>query len=151
MKKLLLTVFMLLVMSTSCLAANWEWVGSSPDLGIFYDKDSIVFEKNKQIVNRDRCSVWVKIVYDKAYVQREYKQDWAFSVERWNFDLANNRIREGERLHYNDNGRVVNRDKPSSKWNDIAPETLAELIRDRVSKYAHERTEEIEQRTRNAH
>ena len=38
-------------------------------------EDSIVFEKNKQIVNRDRCSVWVKIVYDKAYVQREYKQD----------------------------------------------------------------------------
>ena len=151
MRKLLLTLVMLLVMSTSCLGANWEWVYSDSNVGLFYDKDSIVFSVQNKIVNRDKCVVWVKIAYDEAFAQKRFKQAWAYSLERWEFDFANNRMREGERLHYYADGQMASRDKPTSSWVDIAPDTFAELIKIRLEKYTRERTEETEQRTRNAH
>lgn len=138
MRKTILTILALIVMSAQCVAADWVWVHSTPNIGIFYDKDSITFEKKNDSVNRHRCSVWVKVVYDKAFVQKRYKANWAFSQERWHFDFDKNIMREGEKLYYDDDGQMVERNKGFAKWDNIAPDTFAELLCNRLKKYIDE-------------
>ena len=74
MKRLIMVVMMMLAMTASCYAASWEWVGSNDKNGIFYDKDSIIFEMSSktQTVNRDRVVVWEKMIYDEAFVQKRF-------------------------------------------------------------------------------
>lgn len=149
MRKLLLTVLALVMLSSSCLAANWEWICSTSDVGLFYDKNSIVFDISKtEITNRDKCYVWVKIVYDKAFAQKRFKDNTAFSVEHWGFDIANNQMLEGERLYYDDSGHLIDKTKSTQKWTPIVPDTFAEAVKEKILQYVKVHTEEIEQRTR---
>jgi hypothetical protein len=151
MRKLLLTVFALVLMSASCFAANWEWIGSDEKIGVFYDKDSIVFDMSKdKITNRDKCFVWVKLVYDKAFAQKRFKDNTAASLEHWGFDLANNQMLEGERLYYDDSGQLIEKIKSTQKWADVIPDTYGEAVKEKVQQHVRAHEEEIEQRTRGA-
>jgi hypothetical protein len=152
MRKLLLTVLALVMLSSSCLAANWEWIASDEKIGMFYDKDSIVFDMSKdKITNRDKCYVWVKIVYDKAFAQKRFKDNTAASLEHWGFDLANNQMLEGERIYYDDSGLPIEKIKGAQKWVGVVPDTFAEAVKEKILRHVKVHTEEIEQRTRGAH
>lgn len=149
MRKLLLTVMALMMMSVSCFAASWEWVCSTPNVGIFYDKDSIVFDMSKdKIINRDKCYVWTKLVYDKAFAQKRFKDNTAASLEHWGFDFAKNQMLEGERLYYDDSGMEIDKVKSTQKWEAIVPSTFAEAIKEKIQQHVRAHEEEIEQRTR---
>lgn len=149
MRKLIMVVLMLVAMTSTCMAASWEWICSTPNVGLFYDKDSIVFDmSNTKITNRDKCYVWVKIVYDKAFAQKHFKDNTAFSMEHWGFDLANNRMNEGEKLYYDDSGQLIDETKSTQKWEAVVPSTFAEAVKEKVKKHVRAHTEEIEQRTR---
>ena len=149
MRRLVMVVLMLLAMSATCMAASWEWICSTSSIGLFYDKTSIVFDKSaNQITNRDKCYVWVKIVYDKSFAQKRFKDSTSFSIEHWGFDLTNNQMSEGEKLYYDDNGQLLDRTASTQKWEAIVPDSFAEAVKVKVEKDARAHTEEIEQRTR---
>ena len=152
MRKLLLTVFMLLVMSTSCLAAaDWQWVESDANMGWFYDKNSITFMMNKNIVNRDKVVVWTKIVYDGAYAQKNGMGNERYAIGKIYIDLAHNKLLIGKAYFYDNEGNVVSTSPAEKKWDDIIPGSHGDKIAKVVSDFIRTRTEEIEQRTRNAH
>lgn len=150
MRKMLLTLVILLVMSTSCLAANWEWIGSDADTGLFFDTSTITFEKHKQTINRDKVYVWVRIVYDKEYARKQGNENVSYVVSKSCIDFANNKISSGKSYLYSENGRLIDT-TPPMKAEDIIPNSKGEIIAEAVDKYIRNRTEEIEQRTRNAH
>lgn len=151
MKKLLLTVFMLLVMSTSCLAAaDWQWACSNANLGMYFDKSTITFVKQKQIVNRDKVYVWVKTVFDEAYAQKTGQENVGYTMTKVYLDFANKKIGTSKHYVYNKNGEIIET-LPAEKPEDIIPSTIGEDLANAVDSYVRTRTEEIEQRTRNAH
>ena len=135
MKKLLLTVFMLLVMSTSCL---------------FFDKNSITFVKQKQVVDRDKVYVWVKTVFDEAYAQKTGQGHIGYTMTKAYLDFANKKIGTSKHYIYNKEGVIIET-LPAEKPEDIIPGSIGEDLANAVDKYVRTRTEEIEQRTRNAH
>ncbi|SFA84325.1 hypothetical protein [Selenomonas ruminantium] len=155
MRKLLLTVVVLFLLAAQCLAANWEMIGSTNDYGLYYDKDSVVFDaqesivdRGKYIVNKDKCYVWLKAIYDKKYVNRRFKDNTSYELTYLGLDLVNNRIYMGETIFYNQEGEVVTSSKGIKKWEPIAPESIGEAIKKEVVKYVRNHTEEIERRTR---
>ena len=151
MRKLLLTVFMLFVMSTSCLAAaDWQWICSDANMGFFFDKNTITFVKQKQVVNRDKVYVWIKVIYDEAYARKLGGADVRYTISKAYIDFASNKMGSDKVFLYNEDGRVITT-LPPVKPEDIIPGSNGERIAKAVDDYIRTRTEEIEQRTRNAH
>jgi hypothetical protein len=152
MRKLLLTVLALVMLSSSCLAANWEWINSDANLGAFYDTDSIRFDmsQKQKIINRDKFVVWVKFVYDESYARkRGLPKGTKYSISKIWFDVTQNRFCEEQLLFYDADNINIATDKGT--WDNIVPGTAGEGILKRVHKYVRAHTEEIEQRTRGAH
>jgi hypothetical protein len=151
MRKLLLTVFALVLMSASCFAANWEWIGSDENLGVFYDTDSVRFamSRESQIVNRDRFWVWVKFVYDEGYAARRgFPRGVKYCMTKLWLDTKQFRVCEERKLFYDtSNSLVASR---MGKWEDIIPGSAGEVIMKHIEKYVRAHEEEIEQRTRGA-
>lgn len=151
MRKVLLTILTCLVMSASCYAANWEWIGANADKGFSFDEDTIVFatSPDRKIVNRDVFYVWVKIVFDPAYAKRQYhRDDVAYCVDRFGFDLANNKICEKTVVFYDVNKEVIHTVKDALKWQTPIPDSAGEDLMRVLGKYARAHEAEIEQRTR---
>lgn len=155
MRKLLLTVVVLFLLSAQCLAANWERVCSTAGNVLFCDKDSVVFDVQESMVNsgeytvnKNKCYVWLKTIYDKAYVKRIFKDNTAYSLEYLGLDLVNNRINTGEVIWYNQDGGVVTSSKGLKEWSPIAPDSVGEAIKKYVENYINSHTKEIEQRPR---
>ena len=151
MKRLIMMIMMMMAMATSCYAASWEWIGANANYGIFFDKDSIVFDMDKktQIVNRDKIIVWEKLIYDDAYVQRKSNnKNIKYSIHKIMFDLANNRLYEEEVYIYDKNSDLIAREQGERKWESIVPSSIGENVKTHAEKYARAHTEEIEQRTR---
>lgn len=151
MRKLLLTVLALVMLSSSCLAANWEWIHSNSEKGYFFDTDSIVFDTSpdKKNVNRDKFYVWVKIVFDPAYAKKKYQRDdIAYCIDMFGFDLADNKLCEKETIYYSNEKEVLLTFKDVTKWQNTIPESIGEHLMKHTGKYVRAHTEEIEQRTR---
>ena len=151
MRKLIMVVLMLVAMTSTCMAASWEWVGANPNMGLSYDKDSLVFQisSKQKIVNRDMVNGWVKFVYDEAYVQKEMPhKDTKYAICQFSADLVGNRIMNGEYIVYGKDGKVLEQGKQKYGWEQIAPDTLGESLFKSLKKYVSIHTEEIEQRTR---
>jgi len=151
MRKLLLTVVALVLMSASCFAANWEWIASDANLGEFYDTESIRFDmaREQKIVNRDKFVVWVKFVYDESFVRkRGLPRGTKYSLHKMWFDVTQNRVREEQMIFYNADNINIASEKGS--WEDIIPGSAGEIIMTHVEKYVRAHEEEIEQRTRGA-
>ena len=151
MRKLLLTILALMMMSASCFAASWEWVGANPYMGLSYDKDSLVFEvsSKQNIVNRDMVKGWVKFVYDEAYAQKEMpRKDTKYVVCKFSADLVGNRILNDDYIVYNKDGKILEQGKQKKGWEHVAPDTLGEFMFNSLKKHVRAHTEEIEQRTR---
>jgi hypothetical protein len=151
MRKTILTILALIVMSAQCVAADWVWLHSDENEGFFFDKGSIVFDisKDRKIVNRDRFYVWVKTAYDAAFAKKEFgRDDVAYSVDRFGFDAKTNSVCEKHILYYNHNKQVIYQQKDILRWQTIVPETLGESLFRHISKFVREHEAEIEQRTR---
>jgi hypothetical protein len=65
-------------------------------------------------------------------------------------DFANKKIGTSKHYVYNKNGEIIET-LPAEKPEDIIPSTIGEDLANAVDSYVRIRTEEIEQRTRNAH
>lgn len=153
MRKLLLTVVALVLMSASCFAANWEWIYSSAQKGFFFDKDSVTFDlsKDKKIVNRDKLYAWVKIVYDKEFSKQTFQRDDVeYCIDHFGFDLQNNEVCEKHVLFYDKNKNVLHEEKNVLSWQKAVPDSVGDRLLEYFAKYARAHEEEIEQRTRGA-
>lgn len=156
MRKTILTILALIVMSAQCFAADWVWVESNSNFGYFYDKDSITFalSKDKKIVNRDIIYVWVKFVCDEEYVRQAYERKelnyptTKVMIGKYGYDLVRNKQQMGTLTYYDKDGKVLWQSHKTDKWTDIIPDSVSENIKSHAAKYARSRTEEIEQRTR---
>jgi hypothetical protein len=154
MRKLLLTVLALVMLSSSCLAANWEWAGSDEKIGMFYDVNSITFSisPNKQIVSRDRVWLWVKYVFDESFAEQVIKnRNVKFQICKVGYDFSQNKTFESKIITYHKDGHVLKEEPGRRAWVDIYPESVSDCIKSAVEKYVRAHEEEIEQRTRGAH
>lgn len=151
MRKLVLVVISLLLLSTSCFAAKWEWLGSNANMGVFVDVGSIKFDMSNtnQIINRDRVYVWVKYVYDEAYAQKNIvPPNTKYIIAHDGIDLAKNEMIFPKAVMYDKDGNSIGEDHPIYHWQPIIPDSLGAAIKDYVDQYVSKHTEEIEQRTR---
>ena len=151
MRKLVMVLLMLVAMTTTCMAASWEWVGSDEKIGMFYDTSSITFSisPNKQIVSRDRVWVWVKYVFDESFAEQVLKnRNIKFQICKVGYDFSQNKTFDSKVISYHKDGHVLKEEPGKRSWVDIYPESVADCIKNAVEKYARAHTEEIEQRTR---
>ena len=151
MKKVFLILITLLLLSSSCFAAYWKWLGSNPNIGLFVDTSSIEFElsKDRKITNRDRVYVWVKYVYDDSYAQKKhYPTGTKYAVSLEGFDLLRNKSIIQKSALYNNDGDNIANYPPSQRWEPIIPDTIASLVKDYLANYVPKHVEEIEQRTK---
>ena len=150
MRKILLTLTILISLSTHCLAANWGWIHSNANRGFFFDKDSIVYEisEDKKNINKDILYVWFKTVYDPAYAYKHFhRYDIVYCLNLYAFNFRNNKIRVMRTLHYTRDGETTLSYTKPTKWKPIIPDSVGEHLRDYARKYAKEHAEEIEHRT----
>lgn len=151
MRKILLVMVMLLLMTSSCFAAKWEWLGSNANMGVFIDISSIKFDMSKknQIINRDRVYVWVKYVYDEAYAQKNIEPpNTKYIIGLNGIDFAKDEMLTSKGILYDKDGNSLGEDRPVYHWQPIIPDSLGAAIKNYVEKYVSKHIEEIEQRTR---
>lgn len=148
MRKLFLVVITLLLLSTSCFAADWEWLYSDAEEGFFFDKSSVVFRMNGQIVDRDRIQVWIKTVLDESYATEKYSPVPSYFIIRYEFDLANHKMRYVAGTAYNKKDEKIGNTKSDAKWKTIDKDSPGDFMLQKFLQYVPVHTEEIEQRTR---
>jgi hypothetical protein len=74
-----------------------------------------------------------------------------YAIGKIYIDLAHNKLLIGKAYFYDNEGNVVSTSPAEKKWDDIIPGSHGDKIAKVVSDFIRTRTEEIEQRTRNAH
>lgn len=68
---ILLTTLLLLLIHGTAAAANWQWVYSDEDVGLFFDTNSIKFQRiAKGGVDKNIIYVWARYVYGYTYAQK---------------------------------------------------------------------------------
>ena len=101
MRKLILTILTLFLLTAQCFATNWKWIDSNAEQGLFFDTDSVKFliSSKTKTINHNEVVLWVKYVYDSAYAQRAFKRDDVqYSLERIAFNFQYNKVNEIEIL-----------------------------------------------------
>ena len=150
MRKLILVVISLLLLTTSCFAANWQWLGSNANMGVFVDTSSIKFDMSKtnRIINRDRIYFWVKYEYDEAYAQKNIDPpNTKYIIAHDGLDFKANEMIYPKAIMYDKDGNSIGEDNPVLHWQPIVPGSLGDSLQKYLADYVSKHVEEIEQRT----
>jgi hypothetical protein len=143
MKKriILVVACLMMVLSSSCLAANWVWVHSNDKIGYYFDADSIkVFETAGKPETR-RIMVWTKLVFDEAFAQekciingivmREQKSKVTFFRPTMTYT-------EQAVYCYDKKGTVISSTPNVNRKYNIVPDSSGDKLSLAVEKYAIE-------------
>lgn len=113
LKRILLTLVLLLAVSSTCFASSWYWIGEDSSHSQWYiDNDSV--EKDFYT-----ALVWIKI----------NMTDGTYTLQRGIYKHPSKEYSIQAFIEYDENGNVVDSNSRSyTSYRPIAPGTMAEII-----------------------
>ena len=137
MKKriILVVACLMMVLSSSCLAANWVWVTSDSRMGFFFDADTIKVTESNQII------VWEKVIYDEAYSRSLGDINGAIVHKlkmRIGYHRASMTTTQYSRYAYDKNGNLLASVERLREQSQIIPDTYGEDFLIALEKYVAE-------------
>lgn len=145
---LFVSLFMLLFSSTAA-AANWQWINSNENFGLFFDTESIKFAPiAKGGIDKNIIYVWSRYVYDDAYA---FKYPYNGKPSKASVQYRKLNINEGtittlEEIWYDFDGNVLGIEG-KAKTARVIPGTCGDVIYSAVKEYARIHAEEIADRS----
>lgn len=112
-KRILLTLVLLLAVSSTCFASSWYWICSSvTDNQWYIDNDSV--QKNPY-----NATIWVKVS----------EPNGNYSLEQFTFDHIHKSYALLSYTDYDENGTVLDiQTIPYIEYNPIIPDTIVGII-----------------------
>lgn len=153
MKKLILswvlTVFLSVVLSGTASAANWVWVSSDEQTGMFFDSSSIKFERTGESINENIIYVWWYIQIDEAAaIHHPFRGKIVKRFVMYDkFDIRDQTVTDIDVVAYDKNEEVIDRGA-DGKTVRVIPGTKKETLMNAVASYAEKHKEEIVERSR---
>lgn len=113
MKKILIFLFILFTFTSSSFAANWYWLGATPDGTQWY-------VDNNDVIKTDMSAkVWTKIM----------RSNGKFSVTRVYVDRRNKMLAIISNTNYSANGVVLYQHVPTYlKFEPIIPDSMGDIL-----------------------
>lgn len=141
-KRIILVVACLMMMlNSSCLAANWVWVTSDSRMGFFFDSDSIKVYETEGKPETRRITFWSKVIYDDAFAEKQgvlNGQTVHMIKERATFSPPKMMQTTHARYIYSKDGNLLD-SKPHLNINEpIIPDTFGDKILQALEKYIAE-------------
>ena len=145
---LFVSLFMLLFSSTAA-AANWQWINSNENFGLFFDTESIKFAPiDKGGIDKNIIYFWSRYVRDDAYSQKHpYNGKLIkFMVQYQKLNISEGTLSTLEVIGYDADGVMI--DKTNAVATEhVIPGTFGDLVCSAVKEYARIHTEEITERS----
>lgn len=141
----LLISLLLLAFSSTAAAANWQWVNSNENIGVFFDTESVRFSRiDKGGVDKNIIYFWSRYVCDDAYAQKHpYNGKFIkYRLQYQKLDISEETIATLEVISYDANEEIIT--KTSNVATDhVVPGTFFDTVCGAVKEYARIHTEEI--------
>jgi hypothetical protein len=143
MKKriILVVACLMMLLSGSCLAANWVWVTSDSRMGFFFDSDSIKVYETEGKPETRRITFWEQIVYDDAFAEKQgviNGQTVKAIRQRVNCSRPNMAQVTYSRYFYAKDGTVLASKPNMQEKEPLIPDTFGDKVSLAVEKYAIE-------------
>lgn len=142
------SLFMLLFSSTAS-AANWQWVNSNENLGIFFDTDSVKFSPiAKGGVDKNTIYVWSRYVYDDAYALEHpcNGKPPKSLVQYRKLNIKEDTITILQGIWYDSDGNVLSAAN-NAETSRVIPESCGDVMYKAIKEYARIHAEEITERS----
>lgn len=146
---ILLTTLLLLLIHGTAAAANWQWVYSDEDVGLFFDTNSIKFQRiAKGGVDKNIIYVWARYVYGYTYAQKHPHngQIVKMVVLYEKMDIGTDTVTDLERVFYNNNGDFIDALKKGTVYH-VVPGSYGDMLYSAIKEYARIHSEEITDRS----
>jgi len=145
----LLISLILLAFSSTADAANWQWVNSNENIGVFFDTESVRFSRiDKGCVDKNIIYFWSRYVCDDAYAQKHpYNGKFIkYRLQYQKLDISEETIATLEVISYDATEEII--DKTNAVATDhVVPGTFFDTVCSAVKEYAHIHAEEITERS----
>jgi hypothetical protein len=143
MKKriILIVACLMMVLSSSCLAANWVWAHSNDKISYFFDSDSIKMFETEGKPETRRIMVWTKLIFDEAFAQEKCVINGEVMHEQKSkvtFSRPSMTYTEQAVYCYDKKGTVISSSPNVNRKYDIIPDSSGDKLSLAVEKYAIE-------------
>ncbi|SFT37462.1 hypothetical protein SAMN02910356_00317 [Selenomonas sp. GACV-9] len=146
----LLTILML-TLSGTCLAADWQWTKSNADVGFFFDKETVRYGMTNGQIDKDKIYVWLRAVLDDAYAQKKNRSTnhppIKTTTSKYLYNTHYNTIQRLKIFGYAKSGSILFRNEQQKPPFELIPDTLMDDTMHAVKQYAHNHDKEITERT----
>lgn len=146
----LLTILML-ALSSTCLAADWQWINSNADAGFSFDKETMHYSMTNGQIDKDKIYVWLRVVLDDAYAQKKNvgKNHPPFKIltGKYLYNSQRNTIQRLKIYGYTKNGSLLIRNEKPKYPIEIVPASLFDDTAHALKQYAKKHDKEITDRT----
>lgn len=142
------SLFMLLFSSTAS-AANWQWVDSNENIGVFFDTESVRFSRiDKGGIDKNIIYFWSRYVRDDAYSQKHpYNGKLIkFMVQYQKLNISEGTLTTLEVIGYDADGVMIDKINAIATEH-VIPGTFGDLVCSAVKEYACIHSEEITERS----
>lgn len=142
------SLFMLLFSSTAS-AANWQWVNSNENIGVFFDTESVKFSRiAKGGVDKNIIYFWSRYVRDDAYAQKyPYNGKLIKSMVLYHkLNISESTLTTLKVVAYDADGVVIDTTN-KIVTEPVIPGTFSDLVCNAVKEYARIHAEEIADRS----
>jgi len=140
---------LLLAFSSTAAAANWQWVDSNENIGVFFDTESLRFSRiTKGGVDKNIIYFWSRYVCDDAYAQKHpYNGKFIkYRLQYQKLNISEETIATLEVISYDANEEIIT--KTSNVATDrVVPGTFFDTVCSAVKEYARIHAEEITDRS----
>jgi len=146
---ILLISLLLLAFSSTAAAANWQWVASDENVGVFFDTESLRFGKiDKLGIDKNIVYVWWYMALDDAFSQKQpYNGEIVKKIVRYDKLNLNEQTITGLEVILRDTDGFILGQKNNTGTEHIAPDSRAALMYSAVKEYARIHAEEITERS----
>lgn len=136
MKKIILRISLLLLitflLNTTLTNANdsWQHIDRTTIGNIFFNTKSF---KTLNTSSNQTYSVWIKWEWSEEYAKELAKKlslekPIAFSLEKWEIDYTNEKMRTLATVHYDKDGKSLFSHEVQTKWYTIIPDSVGEVV-----------------------
>ena len=96
------SIWLSLILDSRSIAADWQYIGSSSELIVYVDKQSIEVENNVR-------KYWVWTALNEKEIDPVSGQPYTQTMLYWEGDRTNDILKIHKVIYYATNGNVVNR------------------------------------------
>jgi hypothetical protein len=132
LRKIILAIMVLMLLSSVGYGADWKYYGSSSDLTCcFYDTQSVSCEQNITKVSDMRIlSNRCKAEYIKRNLNNPKIEDINYTIDKLEINCSKNLINIRSTILYDSKGGVIRSfDYPEPEFQEVVPESIeAELV-----------------------